>query len=149
MKLDKKLLTLLDQLNSTLLVETQKIHLFHYYIKGVNFFTLHKVLEEYYETVFDHVDDVAEEILKLGGKPTATYAGALSLSSVKEGVDKTPLEEEAMKQELIKDLKTIQVLIDQVHKEADSEEVYTTSSLMDDIESFYTKSIWMLTQDLK
>lgn len=149
MKLDQKLLDLLDQLNATLLVETQKVHLFHYYIKGVNFFTLHKVLDDYYEAVFEHVDSVAEEILKLGGKPTSTYAGALSLSLIKEGVDKTFIEEEPMKQELIKDFKTIQILIGQVHKEADAEEVYTTSSLMDDIEAFYAKSIWMLSQDLK
>lgn len=145
----KDLIDLLDVLNATLLVETQKIHLFHYYVKGDNFFTLHKILDDYYEAVFEHVDEVAEELLKLGAKPTSTYAGALKLSLIKEGVDKTFIEEEPMKKELIADLETVQKLIQKVHGLADEEEVYTVQALMDDIEAFYAKSIWMMKQDLK
>lgn len=144
----KKLIELLNELNSTLLVATQKVHLFHYYVKGVNFFTLHQVLEGYYEKIFDHVDEVAEEILKLSGKPVATYANALKLSAIKEGKDQTFLEEEPLKKELISDFQKIQALIQKIHALADEEEVFTTSDLLDGIEDFYSKAIWMLRQDL-
>lgn len=138
----------LDVLNASLLVLTQKVHDYHYYVTGPSFFTLHKTLDDYYEAIFDQVDEAAEELLKLKAKPTATYAGALALSVVKEDADKTFFDADYVKRHVLADFAAVQALIQKVHAQADAEGVYTVSALMDDFEAFYAKAGWMLSQSL-
>jgi len=39
-----------------------KTHNYHWNVKGPNFFSLHKLLEEQYEDLAEAVDDIAERI---------------------------------------------------------------------------------------
>src|SRR5665647_1084561 len=61
-----------------------KLHNFHWYVKGENFFTLHIKFEELYTEAGVHLDVVAERILALRSKPVATLKEHLALSSIKE-----------------------------------------------------------------
>ncbi|WP_432352542.1 Dps family protein [Sporosarcina sp. A2] len=78
---------LIKELNtqvSTWSVMYTKLHNYHWYVKGKQFFTLHAKFEELYDEATQHMDDIAERILTLGGKPTATLAEHLSESVIKE-----------------------------------------------------------------
>ena len=46
-----------------------KIHNYHWYVKGPNFFTLHVKFEEFYNEVTVQMDEIAERILTLKGSP--------------------------------------------------------------------------------
>jgi starvation-inducible DNA-binding protein len=61
-----------------------KLHNYHWYVKGENFFTLHVKFEELYTEVALHLDTIAERMLSLRSAPTATLEEQLQLSSIKE-----------------------------------------------------------------
>lgn len=61
-----------------------KLHNYHWYIKGSNFFTLHEKFEELYIEANDHIDELAERILALGGSPVATMKECLETASIEE-----------------------------------------------------------------
>src|SRR3954451_19072158 len=61
-----------------------KLHNYHWYVKGENFFTLHVKFEELYTEVALHLDTIAERMLSLRSVPTATLEEQLQLSSIKE-----------------------------------------------------------------
>ena len=61
-----------------------KLHHYHWYVKGENFFTLHVKFQELYTEAGLHLDTIAERMLSLGALPTATLKEQLELSSIKE-----------------------------------------------------------------
>lgn len=61
-----------------------KLHNYHWYVTGHHFFVLHDKFEELYNEAAVHIDELAERILALEGKPVATLKESLELASVKE-----------------------------------------------------------------
>lgn len=61
-----------------------KLHNYHWYVKGQQFFTLHAKFQELYEEAALHIDELAERLLALQGRPAARMADYLQLSSIKE-----------------------------------------------------------------
>jgi len=68
-----------------------KLHNFHWYVKGHNFFTLHVKFEELYDEAAGYIDDIAERLISIGGKPVATLRESLELATIKEAAgNETP-----------------------------------------------------------
>ncbi|RDU36848.1 DNA starvation/stationary phase protection protein [Neobacillus piezotolerans] len=65
-----------------------KLHNYHWYVTGPEFFTLHAKFEELYNEANIHIDELAERLLALGEKPVATMKECLELSSVNEAEGK-------------------------------------------------------------
>ena len=82
-----------------------KLHNFHWYVKGPNFFSLHTKFEELYNEASQYVDDLAERILAIGGNPIGTLTESLNQSIVKEAQKNYTAEE--MVEELSKDFTNI------------------------------------------
>ncbi|MCD1261207.1 DNA starvation/stationary phase protection protein [Paenibacillus athensensis] len=61
-----------------------KIHNFHWYVKGENFFTLHVKFEELYNEITLHLDAIAERMLATGSQPVATLKEQLATASIEE-----------------------------------------------------------------
>lgn len=61
-----------------------KLHNFHWYVKGHNFFSLHTKFEELYDEASQYVDDLAERILAVGGNPVGTLRECLEMSIIEE-----------------------------------------------------------------
>lgn len=61
-----------------------KLHNYHWYVTGPDFFTLHEKFEEFYTEAATVIDDMAERILTIKGKPLATLKGFLNESSISE-----------------------------------------------------------------
>lgn len=61
-----------------------KLHNYHWFVKGPQFFALHEKFEELYNTAADYVDEIAERMLAIGGKPAASMAEYLKLASIEE-----------------------------------------------------------------
>ncbi len=64
----------------------QKLRNFHWNITGPHFFELHVKFEEFYEDAKLKIDEIAERILTLRGKPISNFSSYLSLSNIKEAV---------------------------------------------------------------
>ena len=70
-----------------------KLHNYHWYVTGPHFFTLHEKFEEFYNEAGTYIDELAERILALEGKPLATMKEYLATSTVIEGTSKESAEE--------------------------------------------------------
>jgi starvation-inducible DNA-binding protein len=64
-----------------------KLHNYHWYVKGTEFFTLHAKFEEYYNRVAIYIDELAERLLAIGGSPVASMKEYLEMSSIKESTN--------------------------------------------------------------
>jgi starvation-inducible DNA-binding protein len=66
------------------LVLVQKLRDAHWNVHGLHFHALHGLFEEEYTALATVIDDIAERIRQLGGRPDASLAGALSLKRLQE-----------------------------------------------------------------
>ncbi|MCZ8522879.1 MULTISPECIES: Dps family protein [Paenibacillus] len=119
-----------------------KLHNYHWYVKGPQFFTLHTKFEEFYTEAALHVDNLAERLLALRGEPVATMREILEKASVREAAGGENAE--AMVASiaadfgiLIGELKEGMALAEQVGDE-------TTGDMLLAIHSSLEKHVWML-----
>lgn len=85
-----------DILNKQLanwIVLNMKLHHYHWYVKGADFFALHEKFEELYDEAAGHIDDIAERLLAVGGKPISSLQESLATSSLKEAAGGESAEE--------------------------------------------------------
>ncbi|AOV06932.1 Dps family protein [Sporosarcina ureilytica] len=80
-----------------------KLHRYHWFVKGPQFFTLHEKFEELYNEAASVVDEVAERLLASGGTPVATMKEYLAVATLEETNGETTANE--MVASLVKDYK--------------------------------------------
>ncbi len=119
-----------------------KLHNYHWYVTGHQFFTLHVKFEELYTEAATHIDVLAERLLAVGGKPVATLSDTLRLSSVKEAAgDETA---EQMTSSIADDFAQLVGELKQGIKIADSCDDEDTFYLLLSIKTGLEKHVWML-----
>jgi starvation-inducible DNA-binding protein len=119
-----------------------KLHNYHWYVTGPEFFTLHAKFEELYNEAALHIDELAERLLAMGDKPVATMAGALERSSVKEAEGRETAQE--MVANIVEDYSTMIQELKQGMELADAANDETTGDLLLSIHSALEKHVWML-----
>ncbi|MFJ5965353.1 MULTISPECIES: Dps family protein [unclassified Bacillus (in: firmicutes)] len=82
--MSEKLLNVVNKQVADWTVLYVKLHNYHWYVKGKEFFTLHEKFEELYTEAATYIDDLAERMLALNGKPVATMKACLEISSIQE-----------------------------------------------------------------
>lgn len=135
----------LNHLLANLVVEYHKLQNFHWYIKGSDFFTVHAKLEDYYNDINKAVDEVAESILMLEGKPLASLQEFAAHASVKEA-EAQFRQSDVILAEVAKDYNLLLEEVIDIKKAADAEENFIISAMMDDYIKNFTKAVWMLKQ---
>lgn len=119
-----------------------KLHNYHWFVKGEQFFTLHVKFEELYNEVTAHMDELAERLLTIGGRPVADLKSCLQQSSIKEATgQESPTE---MVRTLYNDFNTIIKELEEGMAKADEQGDQTTSDLFLGIRSSLEKHNWML-----
>jgi starvation-inducible DNA-binding protein len=119
-----------------------KLHNYHWYVKGNQFFTLHLKFEELYNEAALHIDELAERLLALQGKPPATMKQYLELSSVKEAANTEDANQ--MVDAIVKDFETLVSELKEGMSAAQSAGDETTSDMLLAIHTSLEKHIWML-----
>ncbi|WP_096435547.1 Dps family protein [Alteribacter populi] len=61
-----------------------KLHNYHWFVKGPNFFSLHEKFEELYNEMAEHIDELAERLIGLKGVPLATLKEYLETTTLQE-----------------------------------------------------------------
>lgn len=135
----------LNHLLANLVVEYHKLQNFHWYIKGSDFFTVHAKLENYYNDINKAVDEVAESILMLEGKPLASLKDFAANASIKEA-EAQFIKSDIILAEVEKDYSLLLAEVIEIKKAADAEENFIISAMMDDYIKNFTKAVWMLKQ---
>lgn len=81
---NQKLINYLNQLLSNQFVMYVKLHRYHWFVQGRHFFQLHDKFEELYNMHAADLDEVAERILMIDGKPLATMSKYLKEATLEE-----------------------------------------------------------------
>ncbi|PTI60163.1 DNA starvation/stationary phase protection protein, partial [Staphylococcus shinii] len=119
-----------------------KLHNFHWYVKGPNFFSLHTKFEELYDEASQYIDDLAERILAAGGNPVATLKESLELSIIEEAGKGYKAEE--MVEELSKDFENISEQLEQAIEVASNADDDVTEDMFIGMQTNIDKHNWML-----
>ncbi|MFD2679794.1 Dps family protein [Bacillus seohaeanensis] len=119
-----------------------KLHNYHWYVKGNDFFVLHEKFEEYYGEAAGYIDEIAERLLSIGGQPIATMKEYLESASIEEanGVEQA----RNMVQNLTEDFKTVIKESKEVIELAEDDNDQPTADLFIGIRASLEKHVWML-----
>ena len=87
--MNKELINELNLLLSDFHIYYQNTRGFHWNIKGSSFFELHTKFEELYTEALVNIDDIAERMLTIGGRPAHSFETYLELSTIKPVKDES------------------------------------------------------------
>ena len=141
-KSNEEVVKVLNQQVANWTVAFTKLHNFHWYVKGPNFFSLHTKFEELYDEASQYIDDLAERILAAGGNPVATLKESLELSIIEEAEKGYKAEE--MVEELAKDFDNISNQLEQAIQVASNAEDDVTEDMFIGMQTNIDKHNWML-----
>ena len=143
----EKLYQVLNKQVANFSVLFTKLHHFHWYVTGPQFYPLHEKFEAFYDEVNELYDAFAERILMIGGQPISNLKGYLAITSLKEasGMEKA----EDMLKHILDDFKLVAVELKEalaVSQELGDE---VTADLIIGTLASFEKHIWMLNFTLK
>lgn len=119
-----------------------KLHHYHWFVKGKLFFTLHEKFEELYKEADERIDELAERVLAIQGKPIATMKEMLAQASVKEaGGDESA---DQMVRVIAGDFRTMIAEMRSAIERAEEAGDRTSADLLAGIQSSLEKHVWML-----
>ncbi|WP_411345795.1 Dps family protein [Paenibacillus sp. WLX1005] len=119
-----------------------KIHNFHWYVKGENFYTLHIKFEELYNEVTLKMDEIAERLLTLKGSPAATLKEYLELATVQEANGSE--DARTMVQTIIEDFATVTEQFQETIELAEESADQPTADMLIAFKADLEKHMWML-----
>ncbi|MGP4107065.1 Dps family protein [Virgibacillus sp. L01] len=140
---NQKIINFLNQLLSNYFVMYVKLHRYHWFVQGKHFYQLHEVFEDMYQTMATDLDEIAERVLMIDGKPLATMVKYIKESTLEEA-SADDKEDEIIRQ-LISDYKQIiNEIKDEGLPEASDRNDEPTVDLLVTLQGKLEKHIWML-----
>jgi len=133
-------------LGSTFVVYT-KTHGFHWNVEGSNFPQYHKLLNKFYDEIYESIDVIAEYIRTLNVYTPETLSRMLELSIIEE----QPMIPRAqlMLTELLADYQAMTELVTEIFDVATEQNAQGIANYMAELQDLYTKQAWMLRATLK
>jgi len=125
------------------MVMSMKIHNVHWNLKGNSFFTLHPLMDQYYEEHIERIDAVAERLIAIGGQPVGSLKGSLDVTSIQE-LDDKKIGAEAMVNALIVDFTKMREQANRIIEMAEELKDYGTADYFTAEIQVYDKELWML-----
>lgn len=141
---------LIDKLNvllSDYQIYYQNLRGFHWNIQGKHFFQLHEKFEELYLDSAQKIDDIAERILTIEGKPLHAFTDYVETSTISP--KKNVSDGEGAVGAIAEDLVELLSLEKEIKEMAIANDDHGTEDLMSDIIDEQEKTLWMMKAWLK
>jgi starvation-inducible DNA-binding protein len=119
-----------------------KLHNYHWFVKGPEFFTLHEKFEELYNEAATHIDELAERLLAIEGKPVGTMKEILEISTIHEAEGGESAEQ--MVKNIANDFSTLIEELKEGMEVAETAGDETTGDMLLAIHQSVEKHNWML-----
>lgn len=121
-----------------------KLHQFHWYLKGPEFFPLHEKFNELYDEANEYYDAFGERLIAIGEKPYSTLGEYLEHAFISEEPYTEPLTSVNMLGILVDDYRVIRdVTVKAIHLAA-KEKDDVTVDMLTGYKASLDKNIWML-----
>ena len=124
-----------------------KLHRFHWFIEGPNFFELHEKFQELYEEKTEMLDEFAERLLAIGGKPASTMKEYLSLTTLSE--EGSEISTKETMNTLIQNYTTISSELREGIILSEEEGDHVTADMLIKTKETIDKNVWMFKQTSK
>lgn len=132
----------LNQQVANLNVLYVKLHNYHWYVSGEQFFSLHEKFEEMYNEVTLKMDEVAERMLAIKANPAATMKEYLELATIQEASGNE--DTRGMVQQLVEDFATLAEELQEGIEMAEKAEDMPTADMLTGFKTDFEKHMWML-----
>jgi len=119
----------------------QKSRNYHWNVTGELFFELHTRFEELYLVLATRIDEIAERILALGGKPAASMGAYLELARLSE--ERETRDAREMVAQLVEDMRAINGELKRAILDAEERHDRVTANVLDAMHDEQAKTIWM------
>ncbi|UTR08672.1 DNA starvation/stationary phase protection protein [Evansella sp. LMS18] len=119
-----------------------KLHNYHWFVKGPDFFSLHEKFEEMYSGAAANIDEIAERILTIGGEPAASIKEYLELASIEEARGGESAKE--MVSALSEDLGELSRGFEEIIELAEKQEDEPTADMFIGMKTAIEKDKWMM-----
>jgi starvation-inducible DNA-binding protein len=119
-----------------------KLHNFHWFVKGFQFYQLHQLFEGFYDEATETLDAIAERLLMLGEKPYATLSAFLQYATIKEASGNETLVE--MVKATLADFELLNKELTEIVKGAQEAGDEVTVDMILGIQGGLQKHVWML-----
>ncbi|MDI9441399.1 MAG: DNA starvation/stationary phase protection protein [Bacillota bacterium] len=139
----KKVADQLDVYLADLHVLYTKLHNYHWNVEGPEFFALHAKLEEMYDFVAEQIDEVAERILMVGQRPSASLKSYLEKARLQEA-DSVAIRGNELVEQLLEDYSVIIKGLREGVEVAGEVGDEVSVDLMIGALAEYEKTVWML-----
>jgi starvation-inducible DNA-binding protein len=143
----RDLTTVLNQQVANWSVLFIKLHNYHWFVKGEQFFVLHDKFEEMYNEAATHIDELAERLLMINQKPKATLKEYLETATIAEATG-----HETTNQMVRQISDDFEVMIGELKtgiSVAEDEGDDVTADMLIAIRNSLEKHVWMLKSFLK
>lgn len=121
-----------------------KLHQYHWYVTGSDFFTLHEKFEQLYNEASAHFDAFAERLIAKGEKPYSTLSEFVAYATIDEKPYNEPISSEQMVGNLISDYEKIkEVALEGIEAAGDEDDPVSEDMLIGYVEQI-DLTIWML-----
>jgi len=141
MKTNEKITGKLNQLLADYQIYYQNLRGLHWNVKGNLFFALHAKYEELYNEAAEVIDELAERILMIGGKPQHSFSEYLKTAALKEVVNVSGASEGV--QVVLENSRYLLGVVREVNELAAGAGDEGTVALMSDLIGTTEKRIWM------
>lgn len=136
--------TAMNQLVANQGVLYVKLHQFHWYVQGRDFYTLHEKFEELYDETTSQLDLFAERLIAIGEKPYSTLGEFLEHASIEEKPYNRKMSATEMVEETIADYETMKQLTKEAAHLADQANDPVTEDLLIAYLESLDLNLWML-----
>lgn len=121
-----------------------KLHQYHWYVTGSDFFTLHDKFEELYNEASEHFDAFAERMIAKGEKPYSTLSEFIEHATIEEKPYTDAISSEQMVGNIISDFEKIKQVAHEGIKAADDEGDAVTEDMLIGYVEQIELTVWML-----
>ena len=139
--MENRLTKELNQLLSDFHIYYQNMRGAHWNIKGPRFFELHAKFEELYTEALTNIDEIAERILTIGGRPDHALETYLEKSAIKSVKDQS-VDEELVKM-TVANLTSLITQENKVKELASTSNDNETEDMMIGLVNTQEKIVWM------
>ena len=143
----EKLYKLISDVQANLFILFHKTWVFHWNVVGSDFYQLHSVFGDQYETMFGEIDKLTEHMRYLRMKAIGPISRVVETSELPEATNSPTAE--SMISQLLADNKKLIEMLTKVSESADGQKLYATSNLVQEIIETHGKFVWMLRSFLK
>lgn len=125
-----------------------KMHNIHWNVVGLQFIKIHNFTEEFYDKLFDDLDEVAELLKMKNEMPLSTMAEYLEKSTIEEVKAKDFNIKESL--EIVKkDMDSMKALAVEIRNLADQEGDFETVAIFEEYVAYYSKNLWFVNSMIK